>query len=1364
MSEARVDACDGPGRSTAGGGRAVHTCLPRPASGLGGGRSLLGSPARHERKRTQAPALLLGLAFVLGAAMLGWIGLSDSQPASAQPPEATVRVRIEAVDMLAGTEPPGGDGPDYYAVVTILDERLESAKIDNEQRIRPNWDLAARVALDHGPRVPVKVQLFDGDSWWEQLGGDDHVDICGADCHDVDLIVDVETCQIVFGSLTLACGQRIVSRGDSGPDQARIQLSVSVDQHFEAGAFGGPARLRVHCMHDPIWPDDGETVRLDAEARDMQGNAVVADGIQIWVGDGDTPDASCTTASTCQHQLTVRGGTELEYNCVAALSGREVTTGWRTVTVGNADKIKALVTGGRRNRVDIVFHRNNWDFDERRNPTFLAAVHDMIDTYLRRDFILQNQDRFNFWIGKDAASITSGCGFWFPPERHFDYIFVEGAAVIHDDPNLRDCSLSHGFSAMAGNDNVFAHESGHMVFGLADQYCCDSFYWQPDPYPNLYTAFYGFFGYIRCPEDVGNLLAWDYRLGDLQLPGRTCREFTAYSTAKHQSDPWDAGRQAARSLMGDNSMIRAPAARRMEWVLNEEAPDPSPDLPLLITTEAAGITSVQSQGPTLRVAPSSGMPGDLVELYGTGFTPDPSDPEGCVGEILWQNVPWDSFAVATDGTWLKRFRIPPGAITGEQTIVALTSPPCGGVEFGHRATANLTVVRVDPSRMAKPGDDSDEERKLILAELEFTGPDGSDVTLAATHVITSVPPSVIAKPPLHRLELLDRNGQVFEHRNEWDPLFQRRWNDQGRDPMVRATSGKGYYVLPFTTTLHAMRLTNIEEGKDKPVELAVIDLRPTIDAWCGQHPGDRDCTRADPLIFVEPAESTVARTEAISVEVRLHNIRGLYGAQVEMSFDPAIVAVVDADPVAPGVQVADGDVFRAALEAGEATVFRNVANNGQGTIEYTISLQGARPGIDAGGVLFEIGLRGLALGQSRLAFTRVRLSDAMSQPVDHQAVDGLVTVREIRTDEKKTTVTGTVTLERRGRVDQPDNAGARVCLGSACVTTPRDGGFRLVDVRPGTIHVSHPSYLRSERLVQPTGAAELSVPPVTLLGGDVDQDGLIYYEDGFRMNQCWNQEPGGPRWVQQRDVTNNGAIDIFDLVAVQYNYGAQAPGPWAGVVGALGSTPRTSALPAIRTTAVSSVPSDPWPPSGVSLLARLVRLGALPEQERRAVVRVDPADSVSSGLGLAVPVNIVVSEATDVFGYALYLEFDPARLQVVDADPRPTAPGVQVRIGEYLDPNNISVVRNKVDNDRGVVEVAVSVTYPASSSSGTGVLAAVSFRTLAPGTSRLHFEEVALYRDAFPDLERIPVTWEDGSITVAGNQYLIYAPITRLNQ
>jgi hypothetical protein len=402
-------------------------------------------------------AIGLAMALLLASAPLDQHGVIRVPRAAAQA-EATIRVRIDEVRMLAGTEPPGGGDPDYYAIATILDGAVRSPTVDDEQHIYPDWELARRVALEGGPQVPVKVQLFDSDSWWEAASSaDDDVDICGESCHDVDLIVDVETCQITFGSLSVACGDTITSAGNASDDQARIRLSVTVDPHFEPGAFGGPARLRVHCMHDPIWPDDGTTVRISAEALDPTGSAVTADEIEIWEGHGATPAATCSTASTCQHQVTTHDGTELSYLCLARQGDREATTGWRAVTVGDeADKIKGLVTGDRDERVDIVFHRNTFDFDGRWNATFLTAVHNFVDTYLRRDFILQNQDRFNFWIGKDAASITSSCGFWFPPERHGDYIFVEGAAVVHDDPDLRDCSMTHGFSSEAGNDNVFA--------------------------------------------------------------------------------------------------------------------------------------------------------------------------------------------------------------------------------------------------------------------------------------------------------------------------------------------------------------------------------------------------------------------------------------------------------------------------------------------------------------------------------------------------------------------------------------------------------------------------------------------------------------------------------------------------------------------------------------------------------------------------------------------------------------------------------------------------------------------------------------------------------------------------------------------
>ena len=122
-------------------------------------------------------AIGLAIALLLASAPLDQAAIIRVPQAMAQA-EATIRVRVEEVTMLAGTEPPGGGDPDYYAVATILDQAVRSPTVDNEQRIRPNWELAHRAVLENGPRVPVKLQLFDSDSWWESASSaDDDVDM-----------------------------------------------------------------------------------------------------------------------------------------------------------------------------------------------------------------------------------------------------------------------------------------------------------------------------------------------------------------------------------------------------------------------------------------------------------------------------------------------------------------------------------------------------------------------------------------------------------------------------------------------------------------------------------------------------------------------------------------------------------------------------------------------------------------------------------------------------------------------------------------------------------------------------------------------------------------------------------------------------------------------------------------------------------------------------------------------------------------------------------------------------------------------------------------------------------------------------------
>lgn len=141
-------------------------------------------------------------------------------------------------------------------------------------------------------------------------------------------------------------------------------------------------------------------------------------------------------------------------------------------------------------------------------------------------------------------------------------------------------------------------------------------------------------------------------------------------------------------------------------------------------------------------------------------------------------------------------------------------------------------------------------------------------------------------------------------------------------------------------------------------------------------------------------------------------------------------------------------------------------------------------------------------------------------------------------------VRGRVLLERRA-----SNAGAEVCLGLRCVATGADGTFALEGATAGaTLAVRHPSYLMTTRTLPPAPPTELVLPPVTLVAGDLNQDGKVEVDDaamiGQRLNVRHDPARPDPLWLAACDITDDGVIDIRDMVGVQYNLRKAAPSPW----------------------------------------------------------------------------------------------------------------------------------------------------------------------------------------------------------------------------
>jgi hypothetical protein len=119
------------------------------------------------------------------------------------------------------------------------------------------------------------------------------------------------------------------------------------------------------------------------------------------------------------------------------------------------------------------------------------------------------------------------------------------------------------------------------------------------------------------------------------------------------------------------------------------------------------------------------------------------------------------------------------------------------------------------------------------------------------------------------------------------------------------------------------------------------------------------------------------------------------------------------------------------------------------------------------------------------------------------------------------------------------------------------------------------------------------------------------------------------------------------------------------------------------------------------------------------VVKVVPA-SGSYGVGGQIQVEIRIVDVQDLYGADVKLAFDPALLQVVDADPN--IPGVQITPrDDLLSPD--FVIKNEADNQAGTVWYAVTQLNPTPPASGTGALFSFTFSVVGSGTANLSLEQ-----------------------------------------
>lgn len=166
----------------------------------------------------------------------------------------------------------------------------------------------------------------------------------------------------------------------------------------------------------------------------------------------------------------------------------------------------------------------------------------------------------------------------------------------------------------------------------------------------------------------------------------------------------------------------------------------------------------------------------------------------------------------------------------------------------------------------------------------------------------------------------------------------------------------------------------------------------------------------------------------------------------------------------------------------------------------------------------------------------------------------------------------------------------------------------------------------------------------------------------------------------------------------------------------------------------------------VALLGPLSPLGGGPAVAQGASVVLSPQEP-SVGVGDVVHVDVLINDATDLYAASVHVTFDPQFVEVVDVDP--SRAGVQILPGTFPGPSQGpgDIVTNAADNLAGTIDYTFTLSEPSAPVSGSGVLAVIRLRGVAPGTALLELGGAFLWDI---DGEPIAATTEGASLEVLG--------------
>jgi hypothetical protein len=265
---------------------------------------------------------------------------------------------------------------------------------------------------------------------------------------------------------------------------------------------GSCARSRIRAMHTPVHPKNNEVVTFRADTTGATDkielsytrSVISVSGGQITVTpvEVNVPIDSCKQpgfALTCTHTMsTPFAPNSLVIFKAVAWDGPYTATEEYMFATGDYplpdQPIPIRFKGDTHKHLDVVFVPDT----DITLDSFRGKLTAVVESFYKYTAIEMWRDDYNFYYSPQAGHYDVKCKFTYPPNIMTLLAGADAVIILHQAQALRDCRHGKVISSAINEDKTIMHESGHALFGLEDEYCCDSMYLPQTCEPNIWAS------------------------------------------------------------------------------------------------------------------------------------------------------------------------------------------------------------------------------------------------------------------------------------------------------------------------------------------------------------------------------------------------------------------------------------------------------------------------------------------------------------------------------------------------------------------------------------------------------------------------------------------------------------------------------------------------------------------------------------------------------------------------------------------------------------------------------------------------------------------------------------------------------------